>query len=188
MKKMLFLAAGFAALLMTACGGEKTEDKKEEKKPVSDETKAAFDALSTQWSNIDGMFATIGGALEQFDTDANSKYIDSMKTVAEKAKPAIKDLALPLIDSLTALNSAAGDWKTTFEGEKTTWGTITEDFTKVKTEIEKGEADGEKVAARAEGFTEQFKYKSDVLNGIFGKWSAYQTHDNALKALFAPAK
>ncbi len=186
MKKMLFLAAGFAALLMTACGGEKTDEKKEEKKPISDETKAVFDALSTDWSNIDGMFAGIGGALDGYDRDAQTKYLDSMKTVAEKAKPEIKTQALSLIDSLEALNFQAGDWKTTLEGERATWGTITEDFTKVKTEIEKGEADGEKVAARAEGFTEQFNYKKEALLGILTNWEKIQKHDAALKALFTP--
>lgn len=189
MKKMFFLAAGFAALMMTACGGEeKKEDKKEEKKEVSDETKAKFDALKTEWSTIDGMITTIDGALTAYDADKQTAYLDSMKTVAGKAKKDVQAQAMPLIDSLTALNAQVGDWKNILNGEKETWGVITEDFTSVMTSIEKGEADEEGTAPRADGFTEQFKYKTETLNTILANWTKIETHNTALKALLEPAK
>jgi hypothetical protein len=189
MKRVLFLAAGFAALLMTACGGEKTDDKKEEKKEVSEETKTAFDALKTDWSNIDAMISTLSGAIEGYDKLKMNSYLDSMKIEVKESKiKGISEQAMPLVDSLIALNDMSAEWKNTLAGEKETWGMITEDFTKVLTEIEKGEADGEKVAMRVEGFTEQFNYKKETLGNLMADWEAMQRHKAALEALFSEAK
>jgi hypothetical protein len=187
MKKMIFLAAGFAALLMTACGGEKTEEKKEEKKEVTAETKEKFAGLQSQWSVVDGIITTADQALSAYDSDKQTAFLDSMKTVAGKAKKDIQAQALPLIDSLTLLNSQVADWKGILNGEKETWGTITEDFTAVMTSIEKGEADEEKILPRVDGFTEQFKYKTETVGAILSRWSLIENHKSALMALFAPA-
>lgn len=185
---MILLAAGFAALMMTACGGEeKKDDKKEEKKEVSAETKEKFTGLQTGWSTIDGMITTIDGALASYDVDKQTAYLDSMKTVVGKAKKDIQAQAMPLIDSLTALNSQVADWKNILNGEKETWGMITEDFTAVMTSIEKGEADEEKLLPRVDGFTEQFKYKTETLNDIAANWAKIDTFKASLSALFAPA-
>jgi hypothetical protein len=110
-----------------------------------------------------------------------------MKTLAGKAKKDIQNQALPLIDSLIALNSRVADWINILEGEKETWGMITEDFTAVITSIEKEEADEEKILPRVDGFTEQFKYKTETLNSIATGWAKIDTHSAALKALFARA-
>lgn len=188
MNKMIFLAAGFAALLMTACGGEeKKEDKKEEKKEVSAETKEKFEGLKTGFSAVESMITTIDGALSAYDADKQTAYLDSMKTVAGKAKKDIQAQALPLIDSLVALNAQVADWKNILNGEKETWGMITEDFTSVLTSIEKGEANEDEILPRVDGFTEQFKYKTETLNDIATNWAKIDTHTAALKALFAPA-
>ncbi len=186
-KKMIFLAAGFAALLMTACGGEKTEEKKEEKKEVSAETKEKFESLKTEWSTIDGMITTLDGALATYDFAKQTVYLDSMKIVAGKAKKDIQTQALPLIDSISSLNMVVEAWKITLNGEKETWGMITEDFTAVLTSIEKGEADEDKILPRVDGFTEQFKYKTEVLNDIAANWAKIDGYYTALNALFAPA-
>ncbi len=183
MNKMIFLAAGFAALLMTACGGEKTEEKKE----VSAETKEKFEGLKTGFSAVESMITTIDGALTAYNTDKQTAYLDSMKTVASKAKKDIQAQALPLIDSLVALNAQVADWKNILNGEKETWGTITEDFTAVLTSIEKGEADEEKLLPRVDGFTGEFKNKTETLNSIANEWAKIDTHTAALNALFAPA-
>lgn len=187
MKKTMLFAASLAALLMTACGGEKTEEKKEEKKEVTEETKAKFDALNTEWASIDGMVTTIDGALTAYDSAKMTTYLDSMSAVAEKAKNEVKEQALPLIESLKTLNGQVAEWKTTLEGEKTTWQSITDDFTSVAMSINKGEASEDKVAPRAEGFTEQFNYKKEVLGGILTNWTKIETDKAALEALFVPA-
>lgn len=184
---MFFLAAGFAALLMTACGGEKTEEKKEEKKEVSAETKEKFEGLRSNWSVVDAKITEIDGALSSYDVDKQSAFLDSMKTVAGKAKKDIQAQAISLIDSLDALNEQVANWKYILNGEKETWGTITEDFTAVMTSIEKGEADEEKILPRVEGFTEQFKFKTDAMNTISNGWARIDAHTSALNALFAPA-
>lgn len=189
MKKLIYSAFIFSALIMTACGGEKKEEgKKEEKKPVSDETKAKFDALKTDWAAVDGMVQTLDGVLLLHDPDQVTNYIDSLKGVVEKTKKEVKVQALPLLDSLTAINELSREWKSVIEGEKETWGMITEDFTKVNTEIEKGEGDDTKIAPRAEGFTEQFNYKKSVLGPIIGQWTRMEANDKALNDLLAPAK
>ena len=188
MNKMFFLAAGFAALLLTACGGEeKKDDKKEEKKEVSAETKEKFESLQAGWSTIDGMITTIDGALASYDVDKQTAYLDSMKTVAGKAKKDVQAQALPLIDSLVVLNNMVDVWKMTLNGEKETWGMITEDFTAVMTSIEKGEAEEEKLAARAEGFTIQFEAKTEILNDIAANWAKIDANSAALKSLFPAA-
>ena len=187
MNKMIFLAAGFAALLMTACGGEKTEEKKEEKKEVSAETKEKFEGLKTGFSAVESMITTIDGALTPYDADKQTAFLDSMKTVAGKAKKDIQAQAMPLIDSLAALNAQVVDWKNILNGEKETWGKITEDFTAVLTSIEKGEADEEKLLTRVDEFTEQFKNKTETLNSIANEWAKIDTYSAALNALFAPA-
>jgi ABC-type oligopeptide transport system substrate-binding subunit len=188
MKRMLFLAAGFAVLLMTACGGEeKKDDKKEEKKEVTAETKEKFESLKTEWSTIDVMITSIDESLVTYDDAKESAYIDSMKTVAGKAKKDVQSQAMPLLDSLTALRDQVADWKNIVNGEKETWGMITEDFTAVITSIEKGEADENKIAPRAEGFTEQFKYKTETIAEISKNWGKIVSFKSTLNALFAPA-
>jgi chromosome segregation ATPase len=187
MKKMFFLAAGFAALLMTACGGEKTEEKKEEKKEVSAETKEKFEAMIDEVTVVDAIITKIDGALTSYDAEKQTAYLDSMKTVAGKAKKDIQAQALPLIDSLVALNAQVADWKNILNGEKEAWGTITEDFSAVFTSIEKGEADEEKLLPRVDEFTEQFKNKTETLNSIANEWAKIDTYSAALNALFAPA-
>ena len=187
-KKMFFLAAGFAALLMTACGGEeKKDDKKEEKKEVTAETKEKFAGLQSQWTVVDGIITTADQALTAYDSDKQTAFLDSMKTVASKAKKDIQAQALPLIDSLTLLNSQVADWKNILAGEKETWGMITEDFTAVMTSIEKGEASEDKILPRVDGFTEQFTYKTETVGAILSRWSLIENHKSALMALFAPA-
>lgn len=187
MKKTILFTASLAVLLMTSCGGEKTEEKKEEKKEVTEETKSKFDALNTEWASIDGMVTAIDGALTSYDSAKMTTYLDSMSTVAEKAKKDVKEQAMPLIENLKTLNGQVAEWKTTFEGEKTTWQNITEDFTSVAMSINKGEASEDKVAPRVDGFTEQFNYKREVLGGILANWTKIETDKAALMALFAPA-
>jgi hypothetical protein len=189
MKKILFTGAVLAAFLMTACGGEKKEEgKKEEKKEVSEETKKKFEELKTEWSNIDGSLTQIDALFTSFDDAKNQAYIDSLSPIAAKLKGESKDQAIALLDSLKSTNEYIRGMVTAYQSEKETWGTITEDFTQVNTEIEKGEASEDKIAPRAEGFTEMFNYKKQSVTDFNKQFDNWKKFDDQLKALINPTK
>jgi len=190
MKKLMFLAAGFTALLMTACGAEEKKDgeKKEEKKEVSEETKSKFDALKAKFSEIDGMVSQMTAYFDNYPIDKQKATLDSLKGVAEKAKKEIKEQALPLLDTLLMFNVQVSAWKATADTEVSTWGNVTEDFTGVITAIEKGEGSDEEVASRAEGFTNQFNYKAESIKAINDQWAKMAKMMDDLKTLLNPAK
>jgi hypothetical protein len=187
MKKTMFFAVAIGSLLMTACGGEKNEKKKEEKVGVSDILLDEFALLSKKWdrnmSELDELSDMI------LLDDPTMKYnIDSIRTVFEKLDKESKTNGLAYLDSLEADEDLINEIYDTYMKLEEDWLKLQDAYDKLYDGINGKEISEEDAKKGLSDLNVVSEKTSDAAENINKSWAPILRHTEGIDSILNATK